>query len=255
MAQFDPINEEPAMTAQQREFTSPSGSKLARYKKLFVGNQSWGDFALFETYQALSSLPGLFGFGARSLLLPILCKHCGGAIAVGRSVTIRQPSRITLGQGIAIDDFASLDVRSDQENSNAQISLGNRVVIGRYSSIVAKEASIELGDGVNISSHCRVATQSKITIGPSTLVAAYCYIGPGNHRFDDPEQPVISQGMEESTGVSIGKNVWIGTRTTVLDGVTIGDGAIIGAHSLVSSDIPAGAIAYGTPAKVVKMRA
>ncbi len=37
-------------------------------------------------------------------------------------------------------------------------------------------------------------------------------------------------------------------------GVSIGDGAVVGARSLVTSDIPAYAIAVGTPAKVIRHR-
>lgn len=46
-------------------------------------------------------------------------------------------------------------------------------------------------------------------------------------------------------------DVWIGANCTVLNGVTIGEGAIIGWGSVVRDDIPAWAIAYGNPCKVV----
>lgn len=41
----------------------------------------------------------------------------------------------------------------------------------------------------------------------------------------------------------------------MLPGVTIGDGAAVGAGSAVTRDIPAGAVAVGNPAKVVRVRA
>ena len=52
--------------------------------------------------------------------------------------------------------------------------------------------------------------------------------------------------------VYIGKKVWIGVGAIILKGVTIGDGAIIGAGSVVTKDIPAGCLAIGNPAKVIK---
>lgn len=52
--------------------------------------------------------------------------------------------------------------------------------------------------------------------------------------------------------VIIGKNVWISTRCTILEGVTIGDNSIIGAGSVVTKDIPANCFAAGNPARVVK---
>ncbi len=52
--------------------------------------------------------------------------------------------------------------------------------------------------------------------------------------------------------VVIGWNVWIGANATILPGVTIGDDAVVGAASVVTKDVPAGAIAVGSPARVVR---
>ena len=51
--------------------------------------------------------------------------------------------------------------------------------------------------------------------------------------------------------IKIGNNVFLGANTTVLPGVTIGDHAVIGAGSVVTKDIPAGAVAAGVPARVI----
>jgi hypothetical protein len=55
--------------------------------------------------------------------------------------------------------------------------------------------------------------------------------------------------------VRIGRNVWIGSKATVLKGVSIGDNAVIGANAVVTRDIPANAVAAGIPARVLRMRA
>ena len=91
----------------------------------------------------------------------------------------------------------------------------------------------------------------KLKLEKSTLIAAYAYIGPGNHQIGDEDTPLISQEMENKGGVEIGEYAWIGTRATILDGVKIGARAIVGAHSLVKDDVPEGAIVVGTPAKVI----
>ena len=57
--------------------------------------------------------------------------------------------------------------------------------------------------------------------------------------------------MEDKGGVEIGKNVWIGTKATILDGVRIGDNAIIGAYSLVNKDVPSGNKVVGIPARKI----
>jgi acetyltransferase-like isoleucine patch superfamily enzyme len=46
----------------------------------------------------------------------------------------------------------------------------------------------------------------------------------------------------------------LGYGVIVLSGVCIGEGAVIGAGSVVTKDVPAGAIAVGVPARVIRMR-
>lgn len=243
---------EPAMSPQQRQVAS--NGKLKTYRELVIGDESLAHFLGYECYQTfLSNLPGLLGYGLRGLAISGLLAQPAKGLVLGRSVNIRQPKKIALGKGVAIDDFASLDVKSSH-NKQAGIEIGDSALIGRHSSIVARDAKIILGRACNISSHCRLGSTAGITIGESVLIAAYVYIGPGNHRVDDLDTPIMEQGMEEGQGVVIGNNVWIGTKATILDGVTIGDNAIIGAHALVKDNVPAGAIVAGTPAKILRMR-
>ena len=63
------------------------------------------------------------------------------------------------------------------------------------------------------------------------------------------DKPTLTRG-----DIIIGNDVWIATRVTILSGVHIGDGAVICAGSVVSHNIPAGAIAGGVPASVILMK-
>lgn len=237
----------PAMTPQQRRITEGG---LFTYKSLVVGSDaSWFSLCVFELYQIfLISLPGILGLGIRSFFAPIVFGKSGKRPAIGRNVSIRCSKNIILGSGVVIDDGAALEVRG----RDGKIQIGDRVVIGKNSIITSKNAELILHSGVNISTNCRVATQSRVEIGESTLIAAYAYIGPGNHQHGDENSPLIEQPMEIKGGVRIGKHCWIGARATILDGVTIGDGAIIGAHSLVKDDVPAGATVAGIPARIIQ---
>lgn len=51
--------------------------------------------------------------------------------------------------------------------------------------------------------------------------------------------------------VSIGRNCFIGARTTILPGATIGDNVIIGACSVVKGTIPDNSVAAGNPCRVL----
>lgn len=238
----------PSMTPQQEYLTSSQGRGVNGYKRLMVGSSGWPFFTYFELVTlALANLGGVLGYGGRSLLYPSLFRSCGARPAIGRGIVLRNPKSISLGEKILIDDYAALDARG----TDARIEIGDYVSIGRFTTISAKESHIKVSRAANIGSYCRVATQSKIEIGESVLIAAYCYIGPGNHRFDEPGKPLISQPMDIKGGVKVGDHAWIGAHSTVLDGVEIGEGAIIGAHSLVKDAVPARSIVAGIPARKV----
>ncbi len=224
---------------------------MALYRQLAVGRASTAHFVLYETFlTVLSNIPGLLGLAARAVAYPLLFKRCGRRPAIGRGVLLRVPQQISIGSGVLIDDGASLDVRGD----DASITIDDRVSIGRLTTVAAKHGHITLKTGCNIGSYCRVATNSKVEVGESALIGAYCYIGPGNHTGEGEDKPLISQPMEIKDGVCIGDHAWLGARVTVLDGVSIGRHAIIGAHSLVKEDVPDWGIAVGTPARIIGSR-
>lgn len=236
------------MTAQQAAFTGEKKSPFALYRELAVGEAGVGFLAWYEGVTVVASnIPGLLGLSARALLYPTLFERCGARPAFGRGVLLRNPKKISIGKKVLVDDYAVLDVRGE----DASITLGDHVCIGRFSTIAAKGGHIRLGDGVNIGSYCRIATQTSLVVEESTLVAAYAYIGPGNHQRGDEDTPLIAREMDIRGGVTIGAHAWIGARATILDGVSIGAKAIVGAHSLVREDVPEGAIVAGTPARVI----
>lgn len=241
------MSQNPAMTPQQKSLTEGG---LKTYKNIAVGeNASWISLFGFEIYQILfTSLPGILGLALRSLFAPFVFGKVGKRPALGRNLSIRNPSSIFLGSKIVVDDGVAIEVRG----AKGKIQIGDRVIIGKNSIITSKNAELILHAGVNISTNCRIATQSRIEIGESTLIAAYAYIGPGNHQQGDEKSPLIEQPMEIKGGVHIGKHCWIGAHSTILDGVTIGDGAIVGAHSLVKDNVPAGAIVAGIPARIIQ---
>lgn len=116
---------------------------------------------------------------------------------------------------------------------------------------------ITIGNNVNIETDCHISAINKVSIGDNVLIASFVYISDHSHGdvnamdgwMDAPlRRPLFSKGS-----VVIEDDVWLGEKVTVMPGVHIGRGAVIGANSVVTKDIPAYAIAVGSPARVIKM--
>lgn len=107
--------------------------------------------------------------------------------------------------------------------------------------------NINVGKNVFINSCCCFQDQGGIKIGDGALIGHNVVLATLNHGF-------LPEGRKNTIPkpIVIGKNVWIGSNSTVLGGVTIGDNAIIGAGSLVNKDVPENMIAAGVPAKIIK---
>ena len=73
------------------------------------------------------------------------------------------------------------------------------------------------------------------------------------HEVDQiPRRHLPIPTPSERDAVSIGDDVFIGARSIVLKGSSIGNGSVIAAGSVVTGDIPAGVVAGGVPAKVLR---
>jgi len=117
---------------------------------------------------------------------------------------------------------------------------------------MAPEARITIGSGTFLNRNVMLAAHERITIGDHVMFANGCFIGDASHRFDDPDLPITWQGFTSKGPVTIGSNCWFGVNCVVTSGVTIGDRCVIGSNSVVTRDLPAGVIAAGSPAKVIR---
>jgi maltose O-acetyltransferase len=106
--------------------------------------------------------------------------------------------------------------------------------------------NIRLGAGVFLNFNCVILDVVAVTIGDRTQIASGVQILAADHPRD-PDQR--ASGLEFGRPVSIGRNVWIGAGAIILPGTSIGDDAVIGAGSVVTRDVPDGAIAVGNPAR------
>ena len=94
---------------------------------------------------------------------------------------------------------------------------------------------------------------SKIRIGDDVLVAPNVYITTTMHRYTDPQKPIRLQGGIEAD-IIIEDDVWIGTGSTILQGLTIGKHAVIAAGSVVTRSVEPYDVVAGVPARLLKRR-
>ncbi len=112
------------------------------------------------------------------------------------------------------------------------------------------EAEIRIGDGNWFSNNVTLVANERIVIGDG------CQIGDQVAIYDCDFHEINPATRNRSCGptqpVSVGNNVWLGSRVMVLKGVNIGDNSVVAAMSVVTKSIPPNSVAAGVPAKVVR---
>jgi len=142
-----------------------------------------------------------------------------------------------------------------QARNGGPVKIGKASHIHRDSIIeTGQGGSLLIGADTHIQPRCQFAAyKAPIDIGSQVQIAPNCAFYPYNHTFL-ADEPIKNQPLQTKGGIIIDDDAWLGVGVIVLDGVRIGKGAVVGAGSVVTRDIPDGAIAAGVPARVVKMR-
>jgi acetyltransferase-like isoleucine patch superfamily enzyme len=139
------------------------------------------------------------------------------------------------------------------------ITLGNSVSIGAYSRVIVSTTLNNLGEYIRIGNHVGIGEfaylggAGGLEIGDHCIAGQYLSCHPENHEHEDLETPIRLQSVTRK-GIKVGKNCWLGSKVTILDGVTLGDGCIVAAGSVVNRSFPANSIIGGVPAKLIKSR-
>lgn len=107
--------------------------------------------------------------------------------------------------------------------------------------------NIHVGRGVFINACCHFQDHGGVTIGDGSQVGHNVVFATLNHGIE-PER----RKYTVPAPIIVGKNVWIGSNSTILSGVTIGDNAIVAAGAVVTHDVPANTIVGGVPARKIK---
>jgi acetyltransferase-like isoleucine patch superfamily enzyme len=174
---------------------------------------------------------------------------------------LRTEPGVVIGYAGARNADTTLRIGNDAHvRSGSTIYLGSQIGdrLSTGHGVVIRE-SCQIGDDVSIWTNsvvdygCRIG--SRVKIHTNCYVAQYtelldgAFLAPGVTIANDL-YPGDLDSARTMSGPLIGEGAQLGVNVTVLPFVRIGDGALIGAGSVVTRDIPAGAVAYGNPAQV-----
>lgn len=107
--------------------------------------------------------------------------------------------------------------------------------------------NITVGENVFINACCHFQDHGGVTLGNGCQIGHNVVFATLNHGLSPEERPITYPAP-----IVLGKNVWVGSNATILQGVTIGENAVVAAGAVVTRDVPANTIVGGVPAKFIR---
>lgn len=159
-----------------------------------------------------------------------------GAKAEGRARIQCLAGTIVLGAGVIL--------RSRDFGYHTQITAPTKLMTD------AVDACIEIGERSRLNG-TTVHAKSLIKLGSDCYTAAGTTIVDSHGHVLEAARRAAGE-RDQPAPITIGNRVWTGQGVIILKGVTIGDDVIIGAGSVVTSDLPAGTLCAGQPARVLQ---
>jgi acetyltransferase-like isoleucine patch superfamily enzyme len=248
------VNEEPARAADSEV---PLRQRIANLR-VEIGILGVAAVACSRLWMSLAGVPLLGRLAVR--LAAAGCRpfygrhrlaryHRRGFISPRARISHRD---LRLGRNVFVGD----DVVIFRDTGGGPVTLGDRVHLNEGVRIVtAHGGSVSFGDDAHVQPGCYfVAIGQSIRIGRNAQIAPNCAFYPYNHGTD-PIRPIHEQQLRSKGDIEIADDAWLGYGAVVVSGVSIGEGAVVGAGSVVTRSLPAGVVAVGSPARIVRERA
>lgn len=189
----------------------------------------------------------------RGLRLLLFARNPKGML-LGKRVSFFAISKIKWGKFLRLGNDVHVSALSRHG-----VEFGDNVSVGAFSRIIVSTSfsnigeKIKIGNNVGIGEFAYLGGSGGLEIGDECIVGQYLSCHPENHNYQNIEISIRHQGVNRK-GIKIGKNCWIGSKVTILDGVEIGDGCILAAGSVITKSFPDNSIIGGIPAKLLKTR-
>ena len=119
----------------------------------------------------------------------------------------------------------------------------------------------KIGSDCNICSHCfiedgaivgdRVTIKNGVHLWNGVTIRSNVFIGP-NVTFCNDKHPASGNRGFQLVKTEVCSHASVGAGATILPGIRIGEGAVVGAGSVVTRDVPDGAVVAGNPARLIR---
>tara|TARA_B110000238_G_C16040416_1_gene401633 strand:+ start:530 stop:1081 length:552 start_codon:yes stop_codon:yes gene_type:complete len=116
--------------------------------------------------------------------------------------------------------------------------------------LAGDEKNIKIGSQVSFGGNVLLHSNAPIEIGDNSMIAYQTVFYTSTHDYAD--HPMWNKVIHRP--IKVGNHVWIGTSAIILPGVIIGNYSVIAAGSVVTANVPEGAIVAGNPARIIKFR-
>lgn len=112
----------------------------------------------------------------------------------------------------------------------------------------APETVVRLGAQCVATHDVVVQCTTALEVGDRVMFGQACLVVDGNHRYRDPDRPMLAQGYD-FTPLRFGDDVTILTKCTIV--ASLGERAVVGANSVVTRDVAPWTVVGGVPARVL----
>jgi maltose O-acetyltransferase len=162
---------------------------------------------------------------------------------------------------LAEESFVARDLMGAYNATSARQAPLRRMLLEQLLGAVGEDTELRSPLYVDFGSNLRIGARCFANYGLVALDVADITIGDDvqigpNVQLLTPTHPLEAeprrQKWEAAEPITIGDNVWLGGGVIVCPGVTIGADTVVGAGAVVTRDLPAGALALGNPARVVR---
>ncbi|MCD7099311.1 acyltransferase [Stenotrophomonas sp. MMGLT7] len=187
----------------------------------------------------------------RGLLWQILHLRQPRLLFIGAGVRFICSTKLELGRGVSIGAYSYIETCSISAcRFEDRVTLRENAWVQCRSGFNEPGARLVIGTGAYIGPNAVIGVGGPISIGENCQIGAGLALAAEQHVLG--EDGSFTSGTVTREGISIGARCWLGNNVTILDGVVLGEDCVVGAGAVVTKSLPAGSVAVGVPARVVR---